>query len=45
MPRSAMLRSKTSSRSPRWLPPMISPIPGANTSIAATVRLSSFTRV
>jgi hypothetical protein len=26
----------------RWLPPMISPVPGANTSIAATVRPSSF---
>jgi hypothetical protein len=26
------------------LPPMISPIPGASTSIAATVRPSSFTR-
>ena len=38
-----MLRSNTSSRSSRWLPPMISPIPGANTSIAATLRPSSFT--
>jgi hypothetical protein len=28
----------------RWLPPMISPIPGANTSIAATVR-PSFTHI
>jgi hypothetical protein len=37
MPRSAMLRSITSSRSSRWLPPMISPIPGASTSIAATL--------
>jgi predicted nucleic acid-binding protein len=32
-------------RSSRWLPPMISPIPGASTSIAATVRPSSFTRM
>jgi hypothetical protein len=30
-------------QSSRWLPPMISPIPGASTSIAATVRPSSFT--
>ena len=33
MPRSAMLRSSTSSRSSRWLPPMMSPIPGASTSM------------
>jgi hypothetical protein len=45
MPRSAMLRSSASSRSSRWLPPMISPIPGASTSIAAIVRPSSFTRM
>jgi hypothetical protein len=32
-------------RSSRWLPPMIWPIPGANTSIAATVRPSSFSRM
>jgi len=32
-----MLRSNTSSRSSRWLPPMISPIPDADTSIAAAV--------
>jgi hypothetical protein len=32
-------------RSSRWLPPMISPIPGANTSITATVRPSSLTRM
>jgi hypothetical protein len=37
-----MLRSNASSRSSRWLPPMISPIPGANTSIATAVRPSSF---
>jgi hypothetical protein len=40
-----MLRSKTSSRSSRWLPPMISPIPDAYTSIAATVLPSSLTRM
>src|SRR5215471_13774914 len=38
MPRSAMVWSNTSSRSSRWLPPMISPIPGANTSISGTAR-------
>jgi hypothetical protein len=32
-----MLRSNTSSRSSRWLPPMISPIPDADKPIAATV--------
>src|SRR5438105_740884 len=31
-----MRASSTSRRSSRWLPPMISPIPGASTSIAAT---------
>ena len=36
---------RTSSRSSRWLPPMISPIPGARTSIAATVRPSSLRRM
>jgi hypothetical protein len=40
-----MLRSSASSRSSRWLPPMISPIPDASTSIAAIVRPSSFTRM
>jgi hypothetical protein len=40
-----VLLSNAASRSSRWLPPMISPIPGANTSIAATVRPSSFTRM
>jgi len=40
-----LLWSNTSSRSSRWLPPMISPIPGANTSIAATVQPSSFKRM
>jgi hypothetical protein len=44
MPRLAMLRSETSTRSSRWLPPMISTIPGAGTSIAATVRPSSLRR-
>src|SRR6266404_6451796 len=34
---SAILRSNTASRSSRWLPPMISPISGASTSIAATL--------
>ena len=29
----------------RWLPPMISPMPGASTSIAATVRPSSLRRM
>ena len=37
--------SSTSSRSSRWLPPMISPMPGASTSIAATVLPSSFRRM
>jgi hypothetical protein len=45
MPRSAMRLSSTASRSSRWLPPMISPIPGASTSVAATVRPSSLTRM
>ncbi len=30
---------------PSWLPPMISPMPGASTSIAATVLPSSFKRM
>jgi hypothetical protein len=42
---SAMRASSTSSRSSRWLPPMISPIPGASTSIAATLLPSSFNRM
>src|SRR5580700_6506973 len=37
MPRSLMRASSMSSRSSRWLPPMISPMPGASTSMAATV--------
>ena len=37
--------AKTSSRSSRCLPPMIWPTPDANTSIAATVRPSSFNRL
>src|SRR5688500_15162543 len=37
-----MRASSMSSRSARWLPPMISPMPGASTSIAATVLPSSF---
>jgi len=45
MPRPAMLRSNISNRSSRWLPPMISPIPGANASIAETVRPSSLRRM
>src|SRR5216683_3235009 len=45
MPRSAIRASSMSSRSSRWLPPMISPIHGASTSIAATVRPSSFTHL
>ncbi len=40
-----MLRSNTASRSSCWLPQMISPIAGAKTSIAATVRPSSLTRM
>ena len=44
-PDAAMRASSTSSRSSRWLPPMISPMPGASTSIAATVRPSSFRRM
>jgi hypothetical protein len=40
-----MREDRTSSRSSRWLPPTISPIPGASTSIAATVRPSSFSRM
>ena len=39
---SSSRRSSTSSRSSRWEPPMISPMPGASTSIAATVFPSSF---
>ena len=37
--------SSTSSRSSRWLPPMISPTPGTSTSIARTVLPSSLTRM
>ena len=36
-PHSTMRRSSTSRRSSRWLPPMISPMPGTSRSIAATV--------
>jgi hypothetical protein len=45
MPHSAMLRSNRSIRCSRRLPPMISPIAGANTSMAATVRPPSFNRM
>ena len=37
--------SSTSSRSSRWLPPMISPTLGTSTSIARTVLPSSLTRM
>jgi hypothetical protein len=40
-----MRASSAGNRSSRWLPPMISPIPGASTSIAATVLPSSFRRM
>ena len=44
-PDSTMRRSSTSRRSSRCEPPMISPMPGASTSIAATVFPSSFRRM
>jgi hypothetical protein len=37
--------SSTSSRSSRWLPPMISPMPGTSTSMAVTVCPSSLRRM
>ena len=37
--------SSCSSRSSRWLPPMISPMPGTSTSMAVTVLPSSFRRM
>ena len=42
---SSIRASRTSSRSSRWLPPIISPMPGARTSMAATVFSSSFSRI
>src|SRR6476661_449188 len=45
MPRSAIRASSTSSRSSRWLPPIISPMPGASASIAATVLVVVYSHV
>ncbi|CSD80871.1 Uncharacterised protein [Vibrio cholerae] len=45
MPNSRIRASRISKRSSRCEPPMISPMPGAKTSIAATVLPSSFIRM